>query len=135
MAARTLRPKLHRVWDDYLRPLDETPPEHHAGMLELEFEVDLSALDRALDGLELDGGVAPVRRFEGGSSAARRRLTSFLEGSLAGYAEGRGEPGAFQCSLLSPYLHFGQISPVEIALAVRAPRSGRPTTAAPISRS
>ena len=37
---------------------------------------------------------------------------------------GRSEPGAFQCSQLSPYLHFGQISPVEIALAVRAAGTG-----------
>ncbi|MDF2780746.1 MAG: photolyase FAD-binding protein, partial [Geminicoccaceae bacterium] len=34
------------------------------------------------------------------------------------------EPGAYRCSQLSPYLHFGQISPVEIALRVRAAGSG-----------
>jgi deoxyribodipyrimidine photo-lyase len=124
IAARTLRPKLHRVWDDYLRPLDQTPPENDAGRLELKTEVDLSDLDQALDRLQLDNSVAPVRRFEGGTSVARRRLTSFLEGSLEGYADGRSEPAAFQCSLLSPYLHFGQISPVEIALEVRAARVG-----------
>ena len=51
--------------------------------------------------------------------AARRRLEAFLAARLDGYAEGRSEPGAFRCSQISPYLHFGQISPVEIALAVR----------------
>jgi deoxyribodipyrimidine photo-lyase len=123
-AARTLRPKLHRVWDDYLHPLDETPPEQPARERALRSDVDLSDLDQALDALKLDESVPAVRRFEGGTSVARKRLTGFLEGGLEGYADGRSEPAAFQCSLLSPYLHFGQISPVEIALEVRAARSG-----------
>jgi deoxyribodipyrimidine photo-lyase len=94
-AARTLRPKLHRVCDEYLRPLED-----------------------------LDRSAPPVRRFRGGTGEARRRLRNFLEAGLDGYAERRSEPGAVQCSLLSPYLHFGQISPVEIALAVRGAGQG-----------
>jgi deoxyribodipyrimidine photo-lyase len=82
-------------------------------------DVDLSDTDAALERLKLDHSVRPVRRFRGGTREARRRLRGFLETGLDGYAEGRSEPGAFQCSLLSPYLHFGQISPVEVALAVR----------------
>jgi deoxyribodipyrimidine photo-lyase len=39
--------------------------------------------------------------------------------SLSRYVAARALPGAPQVSMLSPYLHFGQISPVEIALAVR----------------
>jgi deoxyribodipyrimidine photo-lyase len=124
VAARTLRPKLHRLWDKYLTGLEETAVERDAEGRQLRSEFDLADLDRALDGLELDGSVAPVRRFRGGTSAARERLASFLRGGLAGYAEGRSEPGAFQCSQLSPYLHFGQISPVEIALEVRAAGTG-----------
>jgi deoxyribodipyrimidine photo-lyase len=122
-AARTLRPKLQRVWDDWLRPLDETPLDH-GWQLGIESEVDLSDVDKALDGLNLDRSVAPVRRFRGGTGAARERLAGFREASLAGYGAGRSEPGAFQCSLLSPYLHLGQISPVEIGLAVRAAEAG-----------
>ena len=78
-----------------------------------------------LDGLQLATDVAPVRRFTGGTSQARERLSRFLRSGLDGYAEGRSEPGVFRCSLLSPYLHFGQISPVEVALAVREARSGK----------
>ncbi len=36
---------------------------------------------------------------------------------------------------MSPYLHFGQISPVEIALAIREAKAGATTTAAPTWRS
>ena len=125
VAARTLRPKLHRLWDRYLTGCDETAVERNAQTLRLRSAVDLSDdRARALERLGLDGGVAPVRRFHGGTGAARERLKSFLENNLAGYAEGRSEPGAFRCSQLSPYLHFGQISPVEIALKVRAAGSG-----------
>ena len=82
-----------------------------------------------LDGLEIGREVPPVRRFEGGTGEAHRRLGAFLRDRLKGYAEGRSEPAAYQCSMLSPYLHFGQISPVEIALAARdrgRARSERP---------
>ena len=39
-------------------------------------------------------------------------------GPLERYADERAEPAREQVSFLSAYLHFGQISPVEIALAV-----------------
>jgi deoxyribodipyrimidine photo-lyase len=116
-AARTLRPKLRRIWDDWLTPLDELPVEH--GRAEFRSELDLSDPDRILDQLGLDHAVPPVRRFKGGTSHARERLAAFLEDGLDGYAVRRSEPGTMHCSLLSPYLHFGQISPVEIALRVR----------------
>jgi DNA invertase Pin-like site-specific DNA recombinase len=51
-------------------------------------------------------------------------LPAFLEEKLAGYATGRNEPAAGQSSHLSPYLHFGQISPVKMALAAIADRPG-----------
>ena len=40
-------------------------------------------------------------------------------GAVEGYGADRNKPEADAASHLSPYLHFGQISPVEIALAVR----------------
>ncbi|MGH6915806.1 MAG: deoxyribodipyrimidine photo-lyase, partial [Geminicoccales bacterium] len=124
IAARTLRPKLHRVWDEYLRGLGEQTPSKDSRRLPLEGGVDLADLRVLLDGLGLDRDVPPVRRFEGGTSGARRRLVAFLRDKLKGYADDRSEPAAYQCSMLSPYLHFGQISPVEIALAARASTSG-----------
>ncbi len=135
VGARTLRPKLHRVWDAYLSGQDEAKVVRGAEPLELRSEVDLSDVDEALDRLDLDASVAPVRRFRGGTGAARERLDDFLGGGLDGYALGRSEPGAYRCSQLSPYLHFGQISPVEIALRVRAAGSGASATAPPTSRS
>ena len=118
-AARALRPRLQRVWDEYLHALEDAAVQKSTLDLRFEGVVDLSDLEGVLDSLQLDRSVAPVGRFQGGTVEARRRLQQFLAARLDGYADARSEPAAFQCSLLSPYLHFGQISPVEIALAVR----------------
>jgi deoxyribodipyrimidine photo-lyase len=123
-AARTLRPKLARLWDGYLVPLAERPVRHRADGLDVQSDVDLSEVPRTLRLLAIDHGVAPVRRFRGGTSQARARLEHYLGAPFAAYAKNRGLPEAGAASHMSPYLHYGQISPVEIALAVRASASG-----------
>ena len=118
-AARTIRPRIHRVWDEYLVPLDETEPEIRADALTLESDCDLTDPSGVLAALDLDRTVKPVKRFRGGRVAALEMLNRFLDDVLDGYAKGRNEPSAAQTSFLSPYLHFGHISPVEMALAAR----------------
>jgi len=49
-----------------------------------------------------------------GEEAAHKRLHTFIENSLADYKEGRNFPARSNVSRLSPYLHFGQISPHQI---------------------
>jgi deoxyribodipyrimidine photo-lyase len=122
-AARTIRPKLHRVWDDYLRPIDEQKVEAPARP-PVKGDIDPSDVERTLSRLDLDESVRPVKRFVGGTSEARRRLDDFVGSRLQGYAGGRSEPAAYHCSMLSPYLHFGQISPLEIVCAVRQAKGG-----------
>ena len=46
-----------------------------------------------------------------GEKAAHTRLDSFLESGLDGYKDGRNFPAKKNVSRLSPYLHFGEISP------------------------
>ncbi|GBU17828.1 MULTISPECIES: deoxyribodipyrimidine photo-lyase [Methylobacterium] len=122
--ARTLRPKLHKVWDDYIEPLRARRLTHKAGKGLPESEIDVSDPDAVLKGMSLDRDVPPVVRFKGGETEARRRLKAFLAGPFEGYGADRNKPEADAASHLSPYLHFGQISPVEIALAVRAAKVG-----------
>jgi deoxyribodipyrimidine photo-lyase len=50
----------------------------------------------------------------GGEHHARAALDQFLSAAVAGYDEARDAPGAGATSKLSPYLHFGCISPREI---------------------
>ncbi|HTU97456.1 MAG TPA: deoxyribodipyrimidine photo-lyase [Solirubrobacteraceae bacterium] len=50
----------------------------------------------------------------GGESAGRERLRRFLADAVRGYDEGRDRLAADGVSRLSPYLHFGAVSPREI---------------------
>lgn len=50
----------------------------------------------------------------GGSKVARQRLKKFLNHHLPEYAAGANDPDADNRSGLSPYLHFGHISPHEL---------------------
>jgi deoxyribodipyrimidine photo-lyase len=124
--ARTLRPKIHRHWDDYLEPLPVNAVRRSSLSLGLKSDLDPGNPARTLGLLKVDRSVGPVRRFRGGHSEARRRLDAFIRDKLSGYADGRNEPADWHSSLLSPYLHFGQISPIEIALAARDARVGNP---------
>ena len=58
--------------------------------------------------------------FTGGLSEARRLLDLFVAEKLGRYTRERNDPNAGVLSCMSPYLHFGQISPLEVALRVRA---------------
>ncbi|MCK2054682.1 deoxyribodipyrimidine photo-lyase [Methylobacterium sp. 37f] len=123
-AARTLRPKLHKHLDDYVAPLAARTVKHRAGAGLPRSEVDIADPDAVLAGMSLDRVVGPVRRFTGGETEARRRLAAYLDGPFAQYGSDRNRPEAGAASHMSPYLHFGQISPVEIVLAVRAAKTG-----------
>ena len=57
--------------------------------------------------------------FCGGTDAALAALRRFIRERLRGYASGRNRPEIDGTSQLSPYLHFGQIGPHTVALAVR----------------
>ncbi|MFC8090478.1 cryptochrome/photolyase family protein [Streptomyces sp. NPDC057301] len=50
----------------------------------------------------------------GGESEARRRLRSWLSGPLSGYDDRHDDLAADATSRLSPYLHFGCLSPTEL---------------------
>jgi len=49
-----------------------------------------------------------------GEQAAWQRLQQFLNEGLRGYKEGRNFPAQARVSRLSPYLHFGEISPRQV---------------------
>jgi deoxyribodipyrimidine photo-lyase len=67
----------------------------------------------------LDRTVRPVDTFTGGTHAALKRLREFVGVQLKAYEEQRNHPETRGTSRLSPYLHFGNISPLTIALAVK----------------
>lgn len=70
------------------------------------------------EGWQIDRSVSPVSSWHGGSAAAFRHLQDFVEHKLRGYGKGRNKPEVDHTSRLSPYLHFGHISPVTTARAI-----------------
>ena len=119
-AARTLRPKVHRLLDQYLKPCRSLKVAVRRQHWKITSGIDLSDIPGALARLKIDRSVKQVAHFHGGEIEAQRRLRHFLKHSLNGYCDGRNEPAGDMTSTLSPYLHFGQISPVDIALRVQA---------------
>lgn len=62
-----------------------------------------------------------------GEAGASDTLTTFVEGALQGYTTQRDLPDRVGTSLLSPHLHFGEISPWTVLRAVRTARTAANT--------
>ena len=75
-----------------------------------------------LSKLSIDRTVGPVASSEGGTAKATGLLAAFIDGKLKHYADRRSDPGVDLGSHMSPYLHFGHISPLTIALEVQNAR-------------
>ena len=101
---------------------------------------DLAPTPRALrlpDGLpqgrlpaaaSLAGGAASPDVARGGETEGRRRMTAWLRAGLSAYDDDHDALGDDNTSRLSPYLHFGCVSPLE--LVRRAGESGSATAGA-----
>lgn len=66
-----------------------------------------------LAALPIDHNVKPVPHKPGGSAAGERRLHAFVAERLSRYNEDRNQPSLDGGSGLSPYLHYGHVSPHE----------------------
>jgi deoxyribodipyrimidine photo-lyase len=121
-AAATLRPKIHKKLSHFLVPLKEKDPVIDS--LSLDFEsFDITDLTKTISKLRVDRSVRKVNSFQGGTKEALKHLEGFLEGKLNRFPELRNDPTLDYLSHMSPYLHFGQISPLFIALKVKETRS------------
>jgi len=116
-SAATLRPKIHKKLDYFIRPFKENYPKVDSLQLNLDtFDIDDS--EKVLSTLEIDKSVSKVMDFHGGTTEAEKHLEIFLRDKLEYYEELRNDPTKEIVSNMSPYLHFGQISPLHIALRV-----------------
>jgi deoxyribodipyrimidine photo-lyase len=82
-------------------------------------EVDAAGIAKLVAACEIDHSVAAPAGLAGGRGQAKRRLANFLRHRLRRYARDKNQPAAHATSELSPYLHWGYISSLEVALAVR----------------
>ncbi len=116
-AARTIRPKIHDKLKEFLVPLKK----REVKISSLETDLDSSSCDISslLTKIDIDSGVAPVEKYRGGTSEAEKHLKIFLDRKLEGYSKNSNDPSKDHLSDLSPYLHFGQISPSYVALETK----------------
>jgi len=123
-AARTIRPKIHRHLESYLVGLKQTIVKHPSLGLNVK-GIDLDDIEQLVQNLNLDRSVAPVSAlFKGGTSQALKRFDGFIRQRLKYYDQHSNQPQTNDISHMSPYLHFGQISPLYLALKLsRAPDS------------
>ncbi len=109
-AARTIRPKIIKRVDEFLhdaliRPL-KIRTNHKPKIVEAPFEDVVKRLD-------IDQSVRKSHYFHGGEKEAKKQLERFVEEKLEKYHESN-DPTKHANSKLSPYLHFGHISPISI---------------------
>jgi len=116
-SAGTFRPRITKQLDKFLVPLKHTRPKLDS--LGLKFKsFDIENIDKAVSKLDIDHIVGKVILFKGGTDIAKRRLRDFIKNKLDKFEKLRNDSCADCVSDMSPYLHFGQISPLYIALEV-----------------
>ncbi|MFX0088861.1 MAG: deoxyribodipyrimidine photo-lyase [Candidatus Hodarchaeota archaeon] len=114
-SAATFRPKIKKKLDHYLVPMKRNHPRFDSLRFELP-TLELKDLKKVISSLNIDPAVKRTTYFRGGTQQAKKHLEDFLKNRLNQYQEFRNNPERDHLSNMSPYLHFGQISPLYIAL-------------------
>jgi deoxyribodipyrimidine photo-lyase len=117
-----MRPHLKAALPKFLIPSTSPKPQHPwrkpKSLETYSLDQDITAGFKTLDRT-----VGPVDTFTGGTHAALKHLRDFIAHGLKDYDENRNHPELNGTSRLSPYLHFGNIGPLTIALAIEQARS------------
>lgn len=111
-AARTIRPKIHRLLVEFMIEPDNIvrhPFTYKDSIRSLVFD----EIATIVGDIPHSGIVIATRP---GEQAAHQHLCDFLKNNLKTYALQRNDIASDHQSGLSPYLHFGQISALRVAL-------------------
>ncbi|CAN5383381.1 deoxyribodipyrimidine photolyase [soil metagenome] len=120
--AYTIRPKINKILDDYFVPFEETKIKVKNLEIKVDCpdtEVNAKNIAKLVAECDIDHNVKPSPIYHGGTKNGRKRLKFFIENILPNYDETRNKPEIDGSSRLSSYLHFGFLSSLEIALAVK----------------
>ncbi len=124
-AARTIRPRIHALLPQFL--VQQKNVKAHLRWTSPLRLHSLSPYEDLIAGWKPERSIPPAPGWHGGSKRALRVLREFVDGHLSDYPEARNHPEQNGTSRLSPYLHFGHIGPLTVALAVQ--RSDAPVRA------
>lgn len=114
-SAATLRRKITPMIEEFVLtgPCDELSISSLG--IEMPYaSADLSGIPALMESLGIADGVGQCPWMRGGQSSALETLKTFITERLDGYDVKRNDPVNPFVSRLSPYLHFGMISPVTI---------------------
>lgn len=113
-AAHTMRRKVHKYFEHYLKD-PETLKKHPHTAKHHPQGISFAAARKIVQSIPSNGTTIDT---VSGEKAAHKHLTSFLEKGLDTYALNRNDPSKQGLSGLSPYLHYGQLSSLRVALDV-----------------
>jgi deoxyribodipyrimidine photo-lyase len=117
-SAATLRHKIKDKYDKFLIPFKKE--KYKQSYVEKELgSIDIAEILKD----KINKSVKQVDNYIGGTNQAIKHLNLFLKEKIDNYPEKRNDPNLNFVSNLSPYLHFGQISPLKIALSVLEKKS------------
>ncbi len=120
-SAATFRKKVHPMLDSFLEDYPLFPELPYSEDIEIPFSL---TLEDASAHITPDAAGAPLSSYSPGSSAARSVLRRFLDEKIHEYDTRRNNPALSALSDLSPWLHFGHLSPQRVALeAMKTPAS------------
>lgn len=109
--AFTIRKKIKKLLNEFLIE----PPKINYKKEEVFNKNDW---DKIYKNLKVDKSIPPSKFFNPGEGEAKKVLNYFIENKLNEYKTLRNDPSLDFQSNLSPYLHFGMISPLRVALEV-----------------
>ncbi|AKQ65856.1 Deoxyribodipyrimidine photolyase, type II [Myxococcus hansupus] len=128
IGAYTLRPKLKKLWPEYLErtvPSRDVKAAAAGRKLSPDFDTaDAHEAREALHTFDLDHAVAPISE-RGGRKAGLKAMRDFVRRNLESYDTGRNDPGLAQSSGLSPFFHWGNLFPGEAARAAIKARGAK----------
>jgi deoxyribodipyrimidine photo-lyase len=108
-AAHTFRGKVHKLLEEWL----VEPPKIIKQSSKSYSKADWKKFEQIVNKQKSNGSKI---EFESGEKHAQNELNDFVENRLPDYAADRNNPNVDGQSNLSPYLHFGQISSLRVAL-------------------
>jgi len=94
--------------------LQELPEYDYASLPPLPSKIESLPLTQLNLNPQINWDAGLQKAWQPGSRQAIKQLTQFLKQDLPRYSEDRDRPDEEGTSKLSPYLHFGEISPLKI---------------------
>ncbi|GMI11990.1 hypothetical protein TrVE_jg13993 [Triparma verrucosa] len=117
VGARTLRPKINKLYSRYLKEFDKV--EANTEKCDLGPLTNWEEVLGSLDAKKVDLSVSVPSIFVPGRTAAMAAFQDFCDNKLKKYADNRNDPNLDVQSGMGPWIRFGQVGFQRLALNVK----------------